>query len=128
MAIDRIFKKSTSNSIDSVLSRLFRQISFNLSMQTIISRINAYLLKRHPGGNLREMSSSRGNIQKELSSETMTWKVFCRALEIINVKRFTITIDVTWPDNTTSVYHQTVVYGNVEGVSEDVHNAREQSE
>lgn len=119
MAMDRIYKKAIGNGIDTVLSRLFRQISFNLSMQTIISRINSYLLKRHPGGNLREMSSSRGNIQKELSSETMTWKVFCRALEIINIKRFTITIDITWPDNTTSIYRQTIVYGDTEGGSDD---------
>lgn len=119
MAKDRLHKKTTTNSIDSVLSKLFRQISFNLSLQTIISNINAYLLKRHRGGNLRELSSDRGNKQKELNSETMTWKVFCRSLEIINVKKFTVTIDVTWPNNTTTVHKQTVVFSDMEREPED---------
>ncbi len=111
--MDKVHKKTTSNSVESVLSKLFRQISYNLSMQTIVSSINAYLIRRHRGGTVRELSSSRGNIQKELNSETMSWKVFCRALEIINVKKFTISIDVEWHNGRTTVHKQTVVFSDI---------------
>jgi hypothetical protein len=42
--------------------------------------------------NIKERSSARGNLRKELMRPVMTWKVFCKGLRFIKIKRFSIII------------------------------------
>lgn len=48
--------------------------------------------------NKRDQSSERGNLQKELLTERMTWKVFCKGMRLLNYGRFKISIEI-YPDD-----------------------------
>lgn len=105
-------KKVTNNSPDAILAAIYKQISGMVSQANIINSITDYLIKRNKYNNVREFSSARGNIQKEIKADTMTWKVFCRSLEILNIKKIVITFDVTWHNEKTTKHFQVVNFDN----------------
>jgi hypothetical protein len=74
-----------------VLSRLFRQILFDLNIAPIRfgQLMQEYLLDPSNGvpPNKKDQTSMRGNLTKEFSREQMTWKVFCKALRFLQFLR-----------------------------------------
>lgn len=44
--------------------------------------------------NKKDFSSQRGNYIKEINKPSITWLVFIRGLRIINVSKFTISINI----------------------------------
>lgn len=82
--------------VTSVLSALYQQILSDLNINASgISRLMEFHLTNRKNGvpqNLKERASARGNLWKELSKVTMTWKVFCRGLRFLNIPKFHIQI------------------------------------
>lgn len=82
--------------VDSVLSALFRKIIYQTGIGT--ARFNQLMEqflsdKRNLiPQNIKERSSARGNLRKELLKSTMTWKVFCKGLSFLNITKFEISI------------------------------------
>lgn len=83
-----------SGSADSVLASLYRSILDSLMGQAAFSnRLTAYVMKtyRH-ASNLKDRASIRSQTLKELMSDKMTFKVFMKGLQVINVRRFDLII------------------------------------
>lgn len=81
---------------DSVLASMFRTILFDLGITP--SRFDRLLDRyitdaRLP--NIKEASSLKGNLRKELMKTSMSWKVFVKALVFLNIKKFEIEIRLT---------------------------------
>jgi len=52
--------------------------------------------------NKKEKTSARGNIIKEINKPFITWKTFVKALRIIGVEKFKLTVTIIYTDNTES--------------------------
>lgn len=83
-----------TGSSDSILASLFRTIlselginwaRFNVLLERYVVRANIPL-------NVKEISSVRGNLKKELLKSVMSWKVFIKGLMFLNVRKFEITV------------------------------------
>lgn len=48
----------------------------------------------HAELNRRDRTTTRGNLNKEFGRDTMTWKVFCKALAFLQVRRFRLILVV----------------------------------
>lgn len=53
--------------------------------------------------NGKDRSSTRGNMNKALLSNNMTWKVFKKALKFIGVMKVRVEIHTTWRDGSTTI-------------------------
>lgn len=86
-----------SNTIESVLSILFRKMLFqlNITPEKFNYLMINYLNKSKTPGNVKERSTIRGNLKRELLDERISWKVFCKGLIFLNVKSLDITIKLT---------------------------------
>lgn len=81
---------------DKFLSEIFRQMMFVMNVDTArFQQLMALYIKRsHVPRNMREISSARGNIKKELMNEKMSWKVFVKGLVFLDIAEFVIAIDL----------------------------------
>jgi len=61
---------------------------------------------------IKERSSARGNLKKELDRDTMTWKVFLRGLEIIGAKKLKIQLTLTDSNGLEKSYEKVVVFSS----------------
>lgn len=52
--------------------------------------------------NSRDRSSARGNLNKELKRDDMTWRVFLKALNFLNPVRVVFSVKITFKDGTTN--------------------------
>lgn len=52
--------------------------------------------------NSRDRSSARGNLNKELKRDDMTWRVFLKALNFLDPVRVVFTVKITFKDGTTN--------------------------
>ena len=94
------------------LAALFRIILTDrkLELDQWLKLVNQYLdnpeneVKR----NGKDRSSARGNLQKEVFRNSMTFKVFRKALLVLNPKNITLTISLEW-QNGTVTHHSTMM-------------------
>lgn len=102
---------SSSSNSDSILASFFRDIRRGISFQTYARNIEMYLNTRvdlvH---RIKERSSARGNLKKELDRDTMTWKVFLRGLEIIGARKLKIQLTLTDSQGQEKSYEKLVVF------------------
>jgi hypothetical protein len=79
---------------DSLLAMLFKDIMFKMGVnaQHFMRLIADYIFKANIPANVKEISSTRGNLKKELFKSSITWKVFIKGLSFLHVKRFTLGI------------------------------------
>ena len=85
----------TSGPISSILAALYRIIltSNGIDQSQFFGCIENYIRKNKAALNIREISSFRSNLIKELMRSTMSWKVFNKGLCLIGVVRYSITIN-----------------------------------
>lgn len=84
-----------ASGIAGVLSGLFQKILIEREIKPAKwdSLINDYAKAEvSHRDNRRDMASIRGNLNKEFLRPTMTWKVFCKAMMFLHVRRFKIII------------------------------------
>jgi hypothetical protein len=91
-----------------VLARMFRQIlgETNTRPGEWTGLMNRYLSdpnNRIPA-NGKDRSSTRGNLNKELSRKSMTWKVFRKALRFIGATHVTLQLTLDWVKRPSTVH------------------------
>jgi hypothetical protein len=104
-----------TGSVDSILASMFHSILRNLGVN--MHRFNFLMEKflvdnrnRIPQ-NVKEKSSARGNLRRELLKDAMSWKVFCKALRFINVYKFEFTVKLWHANKKTTLHSMVVVLG-----------------
>ncbi len=115
-------QREKGNAVDKILADLFRQIAHTVT-PVLPKLINKYLERRGLYTNVKEMASARGNINKEINAETMTWKVFCRSLEILQIRKMVINLDITWGNGVVVHYKKDVIFSNNEIIGEEIASA-----
>ena len=104
---------------DSILASLFKTILHDIGITA--SKFNVlierYIIRSNIPQNIKEISSTRGNLKKELLKSTMTWKVFTKALVFIGVKKFELIIRIQH-SNDKITEHTKIV--NLTGMANDL--------
>ena len=82
--------------VGGVLSKLFQTILIQLQVRNTTWSSLLYDYMNDPRNRMPKdrntQTSRRGNLMKELSDEKMTWKVFCKAMKVLQFKRIEITV------------------------------------
>lgn len=95
-----------------VLSRLWRRILWEQGINSLLWNrmmtryLNCPLHDIPATGNRR--SSARGNLQKELSRDIMTWKVFQKAMRFLGPRRVTYIVKIWWWSGKTTHHSESV--------------------
>lgn len=88
-----------------VLTVLWRQLLFVLSIDgwRWDKLMRKYLADPRNGiqNNSRDRSSARGNLNKELKKDDMSWRVFLKALRFLDTVRVVFTVKITIQDGRT---------------------------
>lgn len=106
--------------MDEVLSTLFRDIMHagNVNTNLFTKLLAEYIIRANIPTNIKEVSSTRGNLKKELFKSAITWKVFIKGLMFLRVLRFEIAIYVQHFNGKTTAHYANVnldaFYGNEE--------------
>lgn len=90
-------------------------VSLNMDVMRWSYLLNDYVRKQAPHfQNRRDMTSLRGNLNKEFTRKTMTWKVFCKALMFLQVVRFKLIIEAEYSNGKIVRYVKPVSFGTVD--------------
>ena len=82
--------RSISGTSGVILASLFRTIMHEMGINN--EKFNYLMLRylddprNHVPRNIRDRSTVRGNLKKQLLKTTMTWKVFCKGLMFLNIR------------------------------------------
>lgn len=103
----------STSGITGVLAGLFRQMLSDLNITPMRWRhlMDEYVQiesVHHNKDNRRDRTSIRGNLNKEFIRTRMTWKVFCRAMMLLKLRRFGIII-VAEHENGRKTVHSKIV-------------------
>ena len=111
-------------STDSILASIYQNIlavclqhswpRFNRLMEDFLSDVRNNIPQ-----NIKEKSSARGNLRKELLRPVMTWKVFCKGLRFLKIKRFTIIVQLHHANGITTEHKKEVQLADID-VNADV--------
>jgi hypothetical protein len=115
--IDKMLSSKTSKmtgSTSTILFALFWKIVFSVTggnTDRWNRNMRAFLEDPLNGvpNNDRERSSARGNINKEFSRNTMSWKVFCKGIRFLQISKFELVIKAHHPNGVVSE-HSTMVH------------------
>ena len=106
---------------DSILASLFRTIldDLNVNMSRFNILIAKYIIKANIPLNVKEVSSTRGNLKKELLRSVMTWKVFIKGLLFLNVLKFDITVKLYHLNGKVTEHGKTIILDQNEQLNLD---------
>jgi len=94
---------ASRNGPGAILSQLLRVILKDLEINNtrFVALLLAFISDPKNGipHNKRDISSARSNIIHEINKESISWKVFIKALRILNRSQFTITIKIKHDDD-----------------------------
>lgn len=95
---------------DQLLAKMFKDVMFNtgITMTQFMRLLADYIHKTNTPINAKEVSSTRGNLKKELFKPTISWKVFVKALAFLQVRRFTLGIYLHHPNGKITEHLQSV--------------------
>lgn len=112
--------KKLSGGVESVLASLFRKILMEtgIGMTGLTRLIVAYLNVLSRRQNISDHSSARGNLTKELLGSTMTFKVFMKAMSVLNIRKIRITVLLTHSNNRETEHFVDVILGQHAGENE----------
>jgi hypothetical protein len=90
-----------TGSVNSMLTRLFIEMLKTMNVDTMMyeNRIDQYITNAGLPKNIKELSSVRGNIKKELCKPSMSWKVFLKSMVFLGVKEFKLSLHYKNPYN-----------------------------
>ena len=106
-----------SGSVDSILASLYQKVLFDLGINT--TRFNHLMEKflvdtrNSIPQNIREKSSARGNLRKELLKTVMTWKVFCKGLRFLHISKFKLIVQLHHVNGKITEHSKQVVIGDI---------------
>lgn len=120
---EKILPEINSGGTDSILASMFRTIIDEMAMNHIRLQhlMNMWLNDPKNGipRNIKDQSSARGNLQKELFKTKMSWKVFCKGLRFLNIVRFEFVIRAHHSNGNITEHTKAVNLGNMQESSED---------
>lgn len=95
---------------DSILASLFRTILFDIGIDTGKFNIllERYMIRAGLPNNIRESSSVRGNLKKELLKNSISWKVFIKGLMFLNITKFELVIRLHHSNKIVTEHKKTV--------------------
>lgn len=104
---------------DNTLSRLLRSMfdARGITPKELEQLVNQWVDKKY-AGNDKHRSSAKSNVNRALAESSMSWKTFSRALDILKLKRVTITIQAEWPDGKVTYHQNTLTDKTSEDTSE----------
>ena len=110
-----------SGTSDSILASIFRNILMDLGITaTRFDKLLArYISNSLIPVNIKESSSRRGNLKKELMKSSMSWKVFIKGLVFLNVKKFEISIRIFHDSDYITDHKRTIVLTNFQDLEDD---------
>lgn len=127
-----IFPEINSGGTHAILASMFRKILHELSINPIRWNhlMNTYLLDPKNGikRNNKDQSSARGNLQKELLKEKMTWKVFCKGIRFLNIMKFEIIIRAHHSNGKVTEHLKSVSLGSMIEIEEENSNSNSSKE
>lgn len=95
--------------VGGILAQLVRTIWMDNKMRAgdIEQRIGAFVSKAREGLDSKSMANyfNRSNLRRELSSPSMTWKVFIKALRVMRVTKLEIAIRLKYADKPGETIH-----------------------
>lgn len=102
---------------DSILASMFRTIMEEIGInETRWNHLMTdYVLDKNnciPNNN-KDQSSARGNLQKELLKNKMSWKVFCKGIRFLNIIKFDFIIRAHHPNGKITEHTKTVSFGDI---------------
>ena len=105
-----IVQPLNSGGADSVLASLFRSIllDLNINWPRFDTLLGEYVSRNIQSGGLKDKSSQRGNLKRELLGDSVTWKVFCKGLRFLHIWKFQITIHAYHANGRITVHNKTV--------------------
>ncbi len=113
---------------DSVLASMFKTILMDLGITAmrfdqLIDRymVNALI------SNIKEVSSQRGNLKKELLKAQMSWKVFIKGLVFLGVVRFELALTLHHANGKATIHSKVIKLDNVDKESNDDENRTEET-
>lgn len=97
------------------ISVLFSDILYELDITTnkFSKLIADYIEKANIPSNIKEVSSTRGNIKKELLKNTISWKVFIKGLIFLKVNKFDIGLSLHHTNGKVTTHFFTVNLGEI---------------
>jgi hypothetical protein len=103
-----------TGSTDSILASLFRTILMELNVTPIRFErlLERYITNARLPNNIKEASSQRGNLKKELLKSSMSWKVFVKGMVFLNVRKFDISIKLHHASGLISEHRKTIALVN----------------
>ena len=94
--IDKVLGSKKGGHGRNILSKLFVNVCRNngLTFDKFNKRMEEYLRDKRNAisPNIRERSSKRGNLRKELSKPNMSFKLFCKGFRFLGYKGFDLTV------------------------------------
>ncbi len=125
-----------TGSVANVLSALFKNIRDLVTARSIGGDrgssyafgklLNDYISDPRNGvpDNRNARSSTRNNLAKELEKSTMSWKLFCKGMRVLNFVKFKITITTYSQNGQVSEFSQMI---QIAGVSEETEDSAKDS-
>ena len=88
-------EKQIENS-GTILSGIFKEAMFqmDIDIDKFNEYVHAFIQRAGVPQNLKEISSARGNLKKELLKPAMTWNLFIKGMVFLKVKKFDIGISL----------------------------------
>lgn len=91
-----------SNTLSRILRSMFD--ARGITPREFDNLVNQWADKKYKG-NEKLRSSAKSNVNRAVAAPDISWKTFNRALDILRLKRVTITFQAEWPDGKIT-YHQ----------------------
>ena len=94
------------------LANLFADVKFRIGISPLeLSRaVTAHLLRQADFSN-EDLAQKRGGINKELKSDTMSWMVFVKALDIMRICSFTLLLENQYAVGPRTLHAKTILLG-----------------
>ena len=107
----RVAKDIKSGDSGSILAGLFSTIMFDLGIDAkrFNILIERYMRRSNPNLNLKDASTMRGSLKKELLKDSISWKVFIKGLVFLNIKRFKIVLELEHYNGYTTKHEKSII-------------------
>lgn len=97
---------------ESVLRNIYNEIMLKLgiTLEKFNELTNQYIIRANIPLNVREISSTRGNIKKEILKSSMSWKVFIKGLIFLNVEKLDMAVKLYHHNGKVTTHYRSVVF------------------
>jgi len=102
----------TTGTSDSVLASLYRSILHDLQIKLYRFDqllVNYVAVMHRSATNIKDRTSVKSNLYKELLKSKITFKVFMKGLRVLNIKKFDLVVRLHHANGTITTHEKSVV-------------------